>query len=484
MKTKITRIALSVIVPAMIIVLAAYRPPVQETFVIISWNDLGMHCANKDFQNLCVLPPYNNLKAQVIQRGNSTSLPQLVTSGLTVNYSIPGNTVSTNKTNFWDYEDQLFGVDLPPNTGLTGAGLTGTFATGTPGNDYFFIDGIPVTPFQDNDLFNEDPYQQALVELFDSQNNLLAMAEPVIPVSNEINCVSSGCHNSEMGILYEHEEEGGFDPENTPILCAECHSSNALGTPGMPGLESLSQVIHEKHGEETNDCYKCHPGPNTQCHRDVMHTAGMVCQDCHGSVAQVGQSIDDGREPWLEEPQCGSSNCHGSNYAEEPGKLFRNSRGHGGLFCSACHGSPHALYTSENARDNAQIIALQGYAGILRECIVCHGVNPTSPGPHGFIPTEVEQIDGISADGLTLDPPQPNPMADQTLILFSINKPGKTYLDIYDVNGRQIARLINANLDKGRFQVTFNNPGFARGIYFVKLRNNSNTLTQKLILAK
>ena len=143
-----------------------------------------------------------------------------------------------------------------------------------------------------------------------------------------------------MGILNEHEEEGGFNPNNTPILCAECHSSNALGTPGTPGLPSFSQVIHSKHGGETNDCYKCHPGPNTQCFRDVMHASGMICQDCHGSVSNVGKSIANGREPWLEEPRCGATACHGSNYAEEPGKLFRQSKGHGGMYCSTCHGSP------------------------------------------------------------------------------------------------------------------------------------------------
>jgi hypothetical protein len=209
-----------------------------------------------------------------------------------------------------------------------------------------------------------------------------------------------------------------------------------------------------------------------------------VCQECHGSVEEVGQSLDDGREPWLEEPQCGSSSCHGSNYAEEPGKLFRQSKGHGGLFCSACHGSPHALYTSENARDNQQIIALQGYAGILRECSVCHGVNPPYPGPHGYLPTAVEQVNGTVADGLTLDAPRPNPMTNHTVISFNIDKPGKTYLDIIDASGKQVSRLVNENLEKGCYQVTFNDPGFEPGIYFVHLRNNGKTVNQKLILTR
>lgn len=484
MKSRMFRILAIIAITVTVVMFTAYKPPVNEDYLIISWNDLGMHCANKDFSKICVLPPYNNLKAQVILRGNATTLPQLITSDISVNYSIPGNTISTNKTNFWDYEDQIFGVTLPPNVGLTGAGLSGAMAVGTPENDYFFVDGIPVTPYQDNNLQQEDPYQLALVELFDNQNVLLASATPVIPVSNEINCVSSGCHSSETNILNMHEDEGGFDPNNTPILCAECHSDNALGTPGHPGVPPFSQVIHEQHGEETNDCYKCHPGPNTQCHRDIMHTLGMVCQDCHGSVDEVGQSVDNGREPWLEEPQCGNSSCHGSNYAEEPGKLFRQSRGHGGLFCSACHGSPHALYTSEEARDNQQIIDLQGYEGILKECSVCHGVNPPFPGPHGYIPTTVEQIDGQVGGEFTLLAPRPNPAKDHTIISFNIDKPGKVYLDIFDGSGKQLVRLINQNMVEGSYQVKFDNPGFAPGIYLVNLRKSGKILNQKLLITE
>jgi hypothetical protein len=358
-------------------------PLFAQNHIIIGWNDLGMHCANQDFSIFVVLPPFNNVHAQVIQVGDSLNPPQVVTSNLRVTYEIPGNTYSVGKTNFWDYDVQLFGVDLPANVGLTGNGLTGEM---TPVENYFVATGIPITPYTDADLVHEDPFQLGLLKLYDQSDQLLATAPPVVPVSNEINCVSSGCHASAMAILNQHDGEGGFDPNNRPILCATCHASNALGTPGRPGLPSLSQAVHEHHGDITNDCYKCHPGPNTQCLRDIMSTQhGMVCQDCHGSVSQVGHSIDQGRIPWLQEPSCGSTQCHGSQYAEEPGKLFRQSRGHGGLFCSACHGEPHAIVTSRVARDNVENIALQGYAGTLNRCQVCHGVMPSGPGPHGLI---------------------------------------------------------------------------------------------------
>lgn len=368
-----------------IVVVGLFSQGIAQQKIVISWNDLGMHCSNQDFSTFVVLPPYNNVRAQAIQVGDSTHLPVILTTGFRVLYEIPGNTFSVGKTNFWDYEDQIFGVNLAPNIGLTGHGLSGEMNVV---ENFFQITGVPITPYTDADLVHEDPFQLGLLRLFDGSNNLLANSQPVVPVSNEINCISSGCHSSAQSLLNRHDNEGGFDPANQPILCASCHSSNALGTPGHAGVPSLSEAVHKKHGEKTNDCYKCHPGPNTQCLRDVMKTEhGFTCQTCHGSVTQVGESISSGRRPWLDEPRCGATACHGATYAEEPGKLFRESRGHGGLFCSACHGEPHAIVPSGNARDNVQNIALQGYAGTLNKCSVCHGVTPTGAGPHGLFAT-------------------------------------------------------------------------------------------------
>jgi len=393
-----------------------------DEYIIISWNDLGMHCSNKDFSKLVVLPPYNNIKAQVIKKGTATSLPQIVTSGYNVQFSIPGNTYSVGKTNFWTYSQQLFGVSLAPNIGLTGVGLSGSMAIN---ENYFFVDGVPITPFQDNNLVNENPFQLAMIQVRNSSNTLLFSTQPVIPVSNELSCVSSGCHSSEQSILNGHDHEGGFNPNNTPILCATCHSDNALGMPGHPGVPSFSFVMHDKHKDKTNNCYKCHPGPNTQCFRDVMHTGGMVCQDCHGSMANVAQSIENGRQPWLQEPSCGATSCHGANYAEEPGKLFKQSRGHGGLFCSACHGSPHAIQPTVQPNDNVQNIALQGFSGTLRKCEVCHTVVPNGPGPHGFIPPTLHLtvfLEGLF-NGITMNKAQnaagnqfPGTVADQVIV--------------------------------------------------------------------
>src|SRR5512143_296388 len=83
-----------------------------QTYIVLSWNDLGMHCANKDFSKIAVLPPYNNVMAQIIKK-QSGQLPQIVNIGYRIDYNIPGNTYSVGKTNFWTYAQELFGLPNP-----------------------------------------------------------------------------------------------------------------------------------------------------------------------------------------------------------------------------------------------------------------------------------------------------------------------------------------------------------------------------------
>jgi hypothetical protein len=383
----------------------------SQEYVLIGWNDLGMHCSNQNFSKVVVLPPYNNVSAQLIEH-NASGQTQLVTSGYTIEYSIPNNTYSVGKTDFWTYAQQLFGLGspLPANIGLTGNGLTGVLA---PAGSHFTATGIPLTPFADSDHVHEAPFQLIhLVAKRNSDGAVLATTDAVIPVSNEVGCVQSGCHASESSILNAHEDVSGFN-RNGPVLCASCHASNALGTTGIPEARPFSYRMHERHREVAGasgsiaTCYKCHPGPNTQCLRDIMGknpVSPLVCQNCHGTMDTVALSINAGRRPWLDEPKCGT--CHGSNYAEEPGKLFRQSTGHGGLFCSACHGSPHAILPTIEANDNIQNVRLQGYAGTLGKCSVCHETHQTGPGPHGIMDTTVVEPPGVAVllspiDGVT-----------------------------------------------------------------------------------
>jgi hypothetical protein len=240
--------------------------------------------------NLSVLPPYNNLDAQLIRRGDATRLPQLQTYKVTVGYSVPGNTYSVGKTDFWTYAYQLFGVTLAPNVGLTGRGLTGTFDLAGP---RFRVEGIPLTPFPDATPTVENPYQLALVVPRDSNGVELARSTPVVPISVELSCVSAGCHASESAILNGHEREAGFDPNARPMLCAKCQADPVLGAAGIGEAGYFSRRMHRKHDfmdqqlTGTALCYKCHPGPNARCLRGLYATADVPAEILGGAAAMA-----------------------------------------------------------------------------------------------------------------------------------------------------------------------------------------------------
>ena len=368
----------------------------SASYVVLGYNDLGMHCMNQDFSRLCILPPFNTLHAQVIRRGKE---PDIVTRGVDVTYKIPTNTFSVGKTNFWQWEQKIFNVDLPANIGLTGNGLAGNMVP--TGNNDWNATGIPITPI--NDLGQLDAYPIADIEV-SSQGKQLASTHAVVPVSWEISC--NLCHPRETGgtpatpeqveydILRDHDRMHRTQLEDrarggNPVLCASCHADPALGAIGVEGVSAFSHAMHRSHAQRVaplisagkNACYACHPGFQTNCQRDVHFAKGIYCTQCHGDMNAVANPA---RVPWVSQPSCGS--CHQQRRREfdfeEPGKLFKDSHGHGNVHCAACHGSPHAIGPAVTAQDNLQAIEHQGFAGTISKCTVCHTSMPDSKFEH------------------------------------------------------------------------------------------------------
>jgi len=363
---------------------AAAEPPqaaiAPNPMVVFAYNDLGMHCMNSDFSEMLILPPFNTVHAQVLRRLED---PQIISGQVTVRYFIPGHTHGADRSNFWSFAPAALGPP-PTDVGVTGSMLSGVM-TPTGQNDWS-VTGIPLVPIDDTG--RENAYPLATVEVIQN-GSVQTRTQTVVPVSTEMSC--NLCHNTPnisvaADVLQKHDQLHGTNlVHEKPVLCAGCHSDNALGAPGQPGVSSLSAAMHSAHAtrvEElpiSNKCYACHPGIRTNCQRDVHFANGITCIDCHGSMADVGNA---NRNPWVDEPRCGT--CHhrlGFRF-EQVGTLYRNSVGHGQVHCWACHGSPHAITPAVTERDNVQAMRLQGHAGVIDTCTVCHTQTPDDPFPH------------------------------------------------------------------------------------------------------
>ncbi len=354
----------------------------KNEYRLLAWNDLGMHCMDgNDYSVFSILPPYNTLNAQLIQKGEGTA--RRISSGVTITYeaapSLDGkwNTISSTKTNFWQYSQKLFGANLAKDIGLKGYPVQSK----TPhameyqsAHDWWIAEGIPTAPYNDDGSVNHYPMVKVVAR--DTGGNVLAETTTVLPVSDEMDC--SKCHSSTAGynatkpikgfvndadknkdyklnILRLHDQKydissyladlktKGYDYNvsleetaraGTPILCAACHGSNALPGTGVSGIPPITEAIHSRHksvidpktgqkldnAANRNACYTCHPGATTQCLRGAMGkaknsdgTMKMQCQSCHGGMSAVGKK---GREGWLDEPNCQSCHQDGHRYTE------------------------------------------------------------------------------------------------------------------------------------------------------------------------
>jgi Secretion system C-terminal sorting domain/FG-GAP repeat/FG-GAP-like repeat len=78
----------------------------------------------------------------------------------------------------------------------------------------------------------------------------------------------------------------------------------------------------------------------------------------------------------------------------------------------------------------------------------------------------------------------PNPFNPTTTISFSLPKSSFTTLKIYDLLGREITTLINAELMAGHYSKTWQANSFSSGVYFYSLRSGGFVETKKLLLQK
>ena len=397
--------------------------PKTAEYVILAWNDLGMHCISDGDAWFMFLPPANTLEAQVIKRGEQ---PEIVTEGIELHYQVePGYEHPWQHVQFWDYARTVFGADLKIGIGLFGKGVNGTFNVDEEKRS-FIAPGVPVVPYPDDGSYN--PYPIFTVEAKDpATGKTLATTKMVAPVSTEVGC--RNCHDGDwrvldmaglsdetaQNILASHDRRHktnllGEAKEGQPKLCQGCHADPALGAPGQETVLNFSTAMHGWHAnympyQDARACEMCHPAfqrGSTRCMRDLHHGVGITCVDCHGTLQEHAASLlqreiakpaapallanlkttvvtstaeVNPRTPWVQEPDC--VNCHkgfekpaanpsGFNvWNEEMAQLYRMRADNAGVRCIGCHGATHSVYPATNPfgknRDNMQPMQYSGH---------------------------------------------------------------------------------------------------------------------------
>jgi mono/diheme cytochrome c family protein len=384
---------------------------VNDEYVLLAWNNLGMHCISDSDPYWILLPPANDIHAQLIRRGDS---PEVVTEGVELAYEVePGFENPAGHVRFWEFAQSLFGLDapLPVNVGVSGNRVAGVMKPSSDGSG-FEATLVPVVPYADDGSFN--PYPLFTITARDRETGeILATTRCVAPTSTEMGC--KNCHGgtwrvagvagftdaTSADILAVHDRINKTTLlkdalKGKPRLCQSCHKDPVLGAKGKEGVISFPAAIHGWHANyltnrDETACFRCHPAKNTGatgCLRGVHAGIGLTCISCHGTLedhalsllkyedqrgiksasrlmADLQPRVVDSKEainprnPWLGEPDC--LNCHvdfeppasrdvsGFNaWTSGAAELFRVRTDDMGVRCQACHGSTHANYPATN----------------------------------------------------------------------------------------------------------------------------------------
>ncbi len=78
----------------------------------------------------------------------------------------------------------------------------------------------------------------------------------------------------------------------------------------------------------------------------------------------------------------------------------------------------------------------------------------------------------------------PNPFNPITTITYSVPVDGFVKLAIYNLLGEKVADLVNANVNEGTYEVTFDAAHFASGIYLYRMESGDFVSIKKMMILK
>ena len=121
----------------------------------------------------------------------------------------------------------------------------------------------------------------------------------------------------------------------------------------------------------------------------------------------------------------------------------------------------------------------------------CNAAN-SMPSPYSFFTTEsglmqraesqvIDQTNETCGNNLKITP---NPVSSSALISFSISRPGKASMKLYDLNGKLVSTIAEGSMNEGIHQFRWRTNNVPSGIYFLKVQTAGSIQTKRLIVVK
>jgi uncharacterized delta-60 repeat protein len=95
-----------------------------------------------------------------------------------------------------------------------------------------------------------------------------------------------------------------------------------------------------------------------------------------------------------------------------------------------------------------------------------------------------KSISSSLPDEYLLDQNYPNPFNPSTTIKFSLPVEDNVVIIVSDISGKQVAELLDQNMEAGNHEITFNGSNLSSGVYFYRIITSRFTDVKKMILVK
>lgn len=171
----------------------------------------------------------------------------------------------------------------------------------------------------------------------------------------------------------------------------------------------------------------------------------------------------------------------GAKVKVEAGSLIQLKEVHSG----SSFASMHSLELGFGLKDNTSIdkITITWPSGNIQE-LTNLSVNQILTITEQNTVTGIDDITSSVPKDYQLSQNFPNPFNPSTQIQFSIKENSFVTLKVFDVLGKEIATLVNKELNTGVYNFKFNAENLTSGIYFYKLTAGKYTETRKMILLR
>jgi hypothetical protein len=98
--------------------------------------------------------------------------------------------------------------------------------------------------------------------------------------------------------------------------------------------------------------------------------------------------------------------------------------------------------------------------------------------------SNVEELNSYTPNSFKLYQNYPNPFNPSTTISFSLPQQGHVTLKVFDMLGREVATLLDGELNPGEHSVVYNAKKLASGVYYYRLRTSTFSQTKTMVMMK